>query len=72
MADYWDKAYGPAAGIMEKYWMEVDAAFINLKTEAGSIHALHHVYTPRGSRPSTAISPRPSVSPRVPKATPTG
>ena len=46
MADYWDKAYGPAAAVMEKYWMEVDAAFINLKTDAGSIHALHHVYTP--------------------------
>lgn len=46
MADYWDRAYGPAAAVMEKYWMEVDAAFINLKTDAGSIHALHHVYTP--------------------------
>ncbi len=46
MADYWDKAYGPAAAAMEKYWMEVDAAFINLKTDTGSIHALHHVYTP--------------------------
>lgn len=46
MADYWVKAYGPAAAVMEKYWLEVDAAFINLKTDAGSIHALHHVYTP--------------------------
>jgi hypothetical protein len=46
MADYWDKSYGPAAEVMEKYWMEVDAAFINLKTDSGSIHALHHVYTP--------------------------
>ncbi|NQT94324.1 MAG: DUF4838 domain-containing protein [Lentisphaerae bacterium] len=46
MADYWDKAYGPAAEAMEKYWMEVDAATIGLKTETGSRHALHHVYTP--------------------------
>jgi hypothetical protein len=46
MADYWDKAYGPAAGPMETYWMEIDSAFVNLKTESGSYHALHHVYTP--------------------------
>ncbi len=46
MADYWDKSYGPAAEVMEKYWMEIDAAFINLKTDTGSTHALHHVYTP--------------------------
>jgi len=46
MADYWDKSYGPAAETMEKYWLEVDSAFINLKTDTGSIHALHHVYTP--------------------------
>ncbi len=46
MADYWDKAYGPAAELMERYWMEVDAAFVNLETETGSYHALHHVYTP--------------------------
>jgi hypothetical protein len=46
MADYWDKSYGPAAEIMEKYWMEIDGAFINLKTDTGSTHALHHVYTP--------------------------
>ncbi|MDA0838129.1 MAG: DUF4838 domain-containing protein [Planctomycetota bacterium] len=46
MADYWDKAYGPAAEPMESYWMEVDSAFVNLKTESGSYHALHHVYTP--------------------------
>ena len=46
MADYWDKAYGPAAEPMESYWMEVDAAIIGLKTETGSRHALQHVYTP--------------------------
>ncbi|MEI7437854.1 MAG: DUF4838 domain-containing protein, partial [bacterium] len=46
MADYWDKSYGPAAEIMEKYWMEIDQTFINLKTDTGSTHALHHVYTP--------------------------
>jgi hypothetical protein len=46
MADYWDKSYGPAAEVMEKYWMEVDSAFINLKSDSGSTHALHHVYTP--------------------------
>ena len=45
MADYWDKAYGPAAEVMENYWMEVDAAVIGLKTEAGSRHALQHIYT---------------------------
>ncbi len=46
MADYWDKAYGPAAESMERYWMEIDAAFLGLETETGSYHALHHVYTP--------------------------
>ncbi|NQT93407.1 MAG: DUF4838 domain-containing protein, partial [Lentisphaerae bacterium] len=46
MADYWDKAYGPAAEAMEKYWMEVDAGVIGLKTDTGSRHALHHLYTP--------------------------
>lgn len=46
MADYWDKSYGPAAEVMEKYWMEIDGAFITLKTDTGSTHALHHVYTP--------------------------
>lgn len=46
MADYWDKAYGPAAEAMEAYWLEVDAAVIGLKTDTGSRHALHHVYTP--------------------------
>jgi hypothetical protein len=46
LADYWDKAYGPAAESLEKYWMEVDAAIVGLKTETGSRHALHHVYTP--------------------------
>lgn len=46
MADYWNKCYGPAAEAMEAYWMEIDAAFVNLETEAGSYHALHHVYTP--------------------------
>ena len=46
MADYWHTSYGPAAEVMEKYWMDIDAAFINLKTDTGSIHALHHVYTP--------------------------
>ncbi len=45
MADFWDKSYGPAAGAMEKYWMEVDKGFITLKTDAGSIHALPYVYT---------------------------
>ena len=50
MADYWDKAYGPAAETMAKYWMAVDAAFVNLKTETGSTHALHHVYTPERLR----------------------
>jgi hypothetical protein len=46
MADYWDKSYGPAAEIMEKYWMDVDSTFIHLRTDTGSTHALHHVYTP--------------------------
>jgi len=46
MADYWHKMYGPAAEAMEQYWMEIDAAFVNLSTEAGGIHAMHHVYTP--------------------------
>lgn len=46
MADYWDKSYGPAAEVMEKYWMDIDEAFITLKTDTGSIHALHLVYTP--------------------------
>lgn len=46
MADYWDKSYGPAAEVMEKYWMEIDSAFINLRTDTGSIHALPYVYTP--------------------------
>ena len=50
MADYWDKAYGPAAEPMEQYWMSVDAAFVNLQTEAGSWHALHHIYTPERLR----------------------
>ena len=45
MADFYDKFYGPAAEPMEKYWMAVDSAWINLKTEAGSIHALQDVYT---------------------------
>lgn len=46
MADYWDKSYGPAAEAMEKYWIEVDAAFINLRTDTGSTHSHHRVYTP--------------------------
>lgn len=46
MADYWDKAYGPAAEAMEEHWMSIDAAFLGMKTESGSYHALHHVYTP--------------------------
>ncbi len=46
MADYWDKCYGPAAGPMEKYWMQIDESFANIKSEAGSFHALHLVYTP--------------------------
>ncbi len=45
MADYWHHLYGPAAEAMEKYWMEIDAAFVNLHTEAGGVHSLHHVYT---------------------------
>jgi hypothetical protein len=46
MADFLDKFYGPAAEPMEKYWMAVDSTWINLHTEAGSIHALPEVYTP--------------------------
>ncbi len=46
MADYYDKAYGPAAEPMQEYWMNIDEAFVNLKTESGSYHALPHVYTP--------------------------
>ena len=46
MADYWDKAYGPAAEAMERYWLTIDAAFIGMKTDTGSWHALHHVHTP--------------------------
>ncbi len=46
MADYWDKAYGPAAEVMEQYWMEIDTTYVNLRTESGSIHALPNVYTP--------------------------
>lgn len=46
MADYWDKAYGPAAESMEKYWMGVDAGVLGLKTDTGSRHAMHHLYTP--------------------------
>ncbi len=45
MADFYDKFYGPAAEPMEKYWMAVDSAWINLHTESGSIHALPQVYT---------------------------
>ncbi len=45
MADFYDKFYGPAAEPMEKYWMTIDSAWINLHTEAGSIHALGDVYT---------------------------
>jgi hypothetical protein len=47
MADFYDKFYGPAAVPMEKYWMAVDSAWINLHTESGSIHALQNVYTPQ-------------------------
>jgi len=46
MADYWDKAYGPAAAPMEQYWMSIDEAFVSCPSESGSYHALHHVYTP--------------------------
>ena len=47
MADYWVKSYGVAAKPMQDYWLEVDRGFTNLKTESGSWHALHHVYTPQ-------------------------
>jgi len=46
MADYWHKAYGPAAEPMMDYWMGIDMAFAHMKSEAGSYHALHLVYTP--------------------------
>jgi hypothetical protein len=46
MADYWDKSYGPAAEVMEKYWLDIDAAFITLRTDTGSTHSHHRVYTP--------------------------
>src|SRR5690606_26202092 len=46
MADYWHKAYGPAAEPMMAYWMTIDEAFAHIKSEAGSYHALHLVYTP--------------------------
>lgn len=46
MADYWEKNYGPAAEVMEKYWMEIDSAFVNMKSDTGSTHSHHKVYTP--------------------------
>jgi len=73
MADYWDKFYGPAAEHMESYWMEVDSAFVNLRSQSGSIHALPHVYTPERlqklkallDQASAAVKGRPAYEYRV-------
>jgi hypothetical protein len=73
MADYWDKFYGPAAEAMERYWMDIDQAFCNLPTEAGSYHALHHVYTPERlqrlgaclAEAERAVAGRPDLAYRV-------
>ncbi len=46
MADYWNKAYGPAAEPMMNYWMALAEQWSNLKTQAGSIHPLPNVFTP--------------------------
>ena len=46
MDDYFEKFYGKAAApLMKEYWMSLDNAFKNLKSEAGSYFALHLVYT---------------------------
>lgn len=47
MDDYFMKFYGPDAGPpMKEYWLGIDRAFQELKSEAGSYFALHVVYTP--------------------------
>ena len=47
MEEFFLKFYGAKAGpVMKEYWMEIDNAFQNLKSESGCYFALHLVYTP--------------------------
>ena len=47
MQDYFLQLYGPDAGpIMQRYWQDIDTAFQNLDSHAGSYYNLHLVYTP--------------------------